>query len=73
MMDASTALRNSLLKTVYVSSAKAKFIEKVKEEDGGVELFVIEAGSTSSNSKKFEEYGSVCFELYYRTDLSLLC
>jgi hypothetical protein len=68
--DAGTALRNALLKTVYVSESKKKFIDNVKLA-GGVELNIIQEGGSGADAIKFNEYGGLVFELFFRTDLSV--
>jgi hypothetical protein len=63
------AKRNALLKKVYISSEKKKFIINAMADDG-FETVVIqprEGGDTG----KFEDYGGVVFETFYKLDLSI--
>ncbi len=65
---AGIARQNGLLKKVYVDSSKAKFINAVREDGGGVEMYVINDAPPES---QFMQYGGVAFELHYRADLTL--
>mmetsp|Transcript_23958 Transcript_23958/g.36249 ORF Transcript_23958/g.36249 Transcript_23958/m.36249 type:complete len:379 (+) Transcript_23958:117-1253(+) len=76
MKELACAKRNALLKKVYIDSSKTKFIEnaqKEAQEDGGssFELVVIEKRSGAGAGGKFEEYGGVVFETFYKVDLSI--
>jgi len=75
MKDLSIAKRNSLLKKVYISSAKKKFIENVRSADDGddhLDMVVVnERNDSSGDTGKFEEYGGVVFETFYKLDLSI--
>lgn len=65
---AGVARQNGLIKTVFVDSAKKKFIDAVKAEGDGIEMFVIKDAPESS---QFMQYGGVVFELHYRADLEI--
>ena len=69
MKDLACAKRNALLKKVYVSSEKKKFIQNAKAE-GGFDLVVV-TNRKGSDAGKFEEYGGVVFETFYKLDLSV--
>jgi hypothetical protein len=69
MKDLSTARRNALLKRVYVSVDKKKFIDSVKAEGDVEEMYVIHPRKEGSG--KFEEFGGVVFETFYKLDLSI--
>mmetsp|Transcript_18791 Transcript_18791/g.46560 ORF Transcript_18791/g.46560 Transcript_18791/m.46560 type:complete len:362 (+) Transcript_18791:49-1134(+) len=69
MKDLACARRNALLKKVYISSERKKFIEHAKE-DGGFETVVIEPRH-GSHVGAFEEYGGVVFETFYKLDLGI--
>ena len=66
MKHAKAARENSLMKKVYCSSDKKKFVDAVRAE-GDVEMHVIEG----NGSEKFKDYGGIVFELFYRTDLEM--
>ena len=69
MKDLATAKRNAILKKVYISSAKKKFIQAARAE-GGIDMIII--NEREKNEKgKFEEWGGVVFETYYKLDLSI--
>ena len=69
MKDLAIARRNALLKKVYISSERKKFINAAKM-DGGFETVVIEPRS-GSDEGDFEKYGGVVFETFYKLDLSI--
>mmetsp|Transcript_7845 Transcript_7845/g.19466 ORF Transcript_7845/g.19466 Transcript_7845/m.19466 type:complete len:335 (+) Transcript_7845:85-1089(+) len=64
--EASIAVKNSLMKRVFVHESMVKFIDYVKK-DNAVELCVI-AGPIENTL--FGQYGGLVFELFYRADLS---
>jgi len=68
MKDLAIARRNALLKKVYISSSKKKFIESVRAEGDVEEMYLIEDRKTPG---KFEEYGSVVFETFYKLDITI--
>jgi len=69
MKDLATAKRNAILKKVYVSSAKKKFIQLARAE-GGIEMVIVNERE-GNDTGKFEEWGGVVFETYYKLDLSI--
>jgi hypothetical protein len=69
MKELGCARRNALLKRCYVASDKKKFIQSAREEGDVGELFVIEPRKDGAG--KFEEYGGVVFETFYKLDLSI--
>lgn len=69
MKDLACAKRNALLKKVYISSDKTKFIQNAKAE-GGFDLVVLQPRQ-GSDVGAFEEYGGVVFETFYKVDLSI--
>lgn len=73
MKDLAVARRNAILKKVYISSKKEKFIQLVRADGGGgFEMIVVKERREGSNeASKFEEWGGVVFETYYKLDLSI--
>ena len=69
MKDLACAKRNALLKKVYIDKSKTKFIQNAKEE-GGLDVVVV-TPREGSEAGKFEEYGSMVFETFYKLDLSI--
>ena len=69
MKDLATARKSAVLKRVYVGSDKKKFIDSARAEGDVEELFVIEP--REGGGGKWEEYGCVVFETFYRLDLSV--
>jgi hypothetical protein len=69
MKDLACAKRNALLKKVYISSSKKKFIQNAKE-NGDFELVVC-TERKGGDAGKFEEYGGVVFETFYKLDLTI--
>eukprot|EP00980_Cylindrotheca_fusiformis_P003230 scaffold734_cov118-Cylindrotheca_fusiformis.AAC.4 len=69
MKDLACARRNALLKKVYISADKTKFIQNAKA-DGGFDVIVIRPRQ-GSEAGAFEEYGAVVFETFYKLDLSI--
>jgi hypothetical protein len=69
MKDLACAKRNALLKKVYISNEKQKFIQNAKADDEGFDVIVIQP--RKSGVGKFEEYGGVVFETFYKLDLSI--
>jgi hypothetical protein len=69
MKDLACAKRNALLKKVYISSEKKKFIINAMADDG-FETVVIQPRE-GSDTGKFEDYGGVVFETFYKLDLSI--
>ena len=67
MKEASTARKNALMKRAFVHASKAKFIAAVRA-DGDVELFVV---TGDAKDTKFDKYGGIVAELFYRADLSV--
>ena len=65
--EASTARKNALMKRAFVHASKAKFIAAVRA-DGDVELFVV---TGDAKDTKFDKYGGIVAELFYRADLSV--
>lgn len=65
---AGIARQNGLLKKVFVDATKKKFIDAVKADGGGVEMYVIENAPAVS---AFMTFGGVVFELHYRADLDM--
>ena len=70
MKDLACAKRNALLKKVYISGDKTKFIQNAKRDGGGFDLIVVN-NRQGSDAGQFEEYGSVVFETFYKVDLSI--
>jgi len=68
MKDAGSARKNALLKKCYVHESKGKFIAACQEDDIDVSVIYGEV----DESKDFYKYGGIVFELFYRTDLSVL-
>ena len=68
MKELGIARRNAILKKVYVCSSKKKFIESVVQEGDVEEMYVVEDREVKG---KFEEYGSVVFETFYKLDISI--
>mmetsp|Transcript_47958 Transcript_47958/g.74909 ORF Transcript_47958/g.74909 Transcript_47958/m.74909 type:complete len:148 (+) Transcript_47958:106-549(+) len=64
--EASIAVKNSLMKRVFVHDSMKKFIDYVRA-DGSVELIVI---TGPIEDTQFGQYGGLVFELFYRADLS---
>ena len=56
------------MKKVYVSGSKTKFINSVKADGGDVEIFVV---SGDTKDTRFEKYGGIVAEMFYRADLSI--
>lgn len=69
MKDLACAKRNALLKKVYISSEKKKFIDNARD-DGGFETVVIEPRH-GSDVGTFEQYGGLVFETFYKLDLGI--
>lgn len=69
MKDLACAKRNALLKKVYIDKSKTKFIQNAKAE-GGLDVVVV-SPREGSDAGKFEEYGSMVFETFYKLDLSI--
>jgi len=69
MKDLATANRNAILKKVYVSSTKKKFIQLARAE-GGIEMIIVNERE-GNDAGKFEKWGGVVFETYYKLDLSI--
>ena len=69
MKDLASARRNALLKKAYICSTKKKFIQLARSE-GGFELVVVNSRE-GDQAGKFEEWGSVVFETFYKLDLSI--
>ena len=65
---ASVARANGLMKKVFVDAGKKKFIEAVRAEGDGIEMYVVEGAPDGS---KFMDYGGVVFELHYKADLNM--
>mmetsp|Transcript_9806 Transcript_9806/g.23998 ORF Transcript_9806/g.23998 Transcript_9806/m.23998 type:complete len:342 (+) Transcript_9806:1-1026(+) len=65
--EAATAVKNSLMKKVYVHESMGKFIDFVRA-DGSVELVVITGNLEEMG--QFGQFGGLVFELFYRADLS---
>lgn len=65
--EATVAVKNSLMKSVFVHESMTKFIDYIKK-DGSVELTVIEGKLEELG--KFGEFGGLVFELFYAADLS---
>ena len=72
MKDLVTAKRNALLKRVYIDATKHKFIHNAAAEaaDGAFEMIVVHA-RPAAQAGKFEEYGGIVFETFYKLDLSI--
>ena len=70
MKDLSTARRNALLKKVYISSTKKKFIDNVRADGDDLDMVVVNERN-DSDTGKFEAYGGVVFETFYKLDLSI--
>ena len=68
MKLASVARQNGLMKKVFVDGKKKKFIEAIRSEGDGIEMFVIQDPPEAS---QFMQYGGCAFELHYRADLSM--
>lgn len=79
MKDLAIARRNAILKKVYISSKKQKFIQLARLEGSGCgfEMIVVhERGDSGGNGSgdspgKFEEWNGIVFETYYKLDLSI--
>lgn len=69
MKDLACAKRNALLKKVYIDASKKKFIENARAE-GGFEVVVVHSRE-GQDVGKFEEYGGIVFETFYKLDLSI--
>ena len=67
MKEAALARRNALMKKVYVHESKHKFIQGVRA-DNDVEMYVI-TGDVAGT--RFDDFGGIVFELFYRADLSV--
>ncbi|OEU14219.1 hypothetical protein FRACYDRAFT_269549 [Fragilariopsis cylindrus CCMP1102] len=70
MKDLSTARRNALLKKVYISSTKEKFIDNVRADGDDLDMVVVNERN-DNDTGKFEAYGGVVFETFYKLDLSI--
>ena len=72
MKDLATARRNALLKRVYIDSSKHKFIQSALEEgkNAPYEMIVVHCRPPET-AGKFEAYGGVVFETFYKLDLSI--
>lgn len=68
MKDLAIARRNALLKKVYISSDKKKFINAAKMD--GIDTVVIQPRQ-GSDEGDFEKYGGVVFETFYKLDLGI--
>ncbi|KAJ1461289.1 hypothetical protein M885DRAFT_432683 [Pelagophyceae sp. CCMP2097] len=67
MKDAATARQNALMKRVFVHESKTQFIKNLKADSGDVECSVVTGDITGS---KFDDFGAIVFEMFYRVDLS---
>jgi hypothetical protein len=72
MKDLVCAKRNALLKKVYIDASKTKFIENAKKHvaDNAFEMIVVHS-RPPEQAGKFEEYGGIVFETFYKLDLSI--
>lgn len=72
MKDLATAKRNALLKKVYLDAGKTKFIQNALADGdaSGFEMIVVQS-RPPEKAGKFEEYGGVVFETFYKLDLSI--
>eukprot|EP00036_Acanthoecidae_sp_10tr_P011479 CAMPEP_0182926432 /NCGR_PEP_ID=MMETSP0105_2-20130417/12079_1 /TAXON_ID=81532 ORGANISM="Acanthoeca-like sp., Strain 10tr" /NCGR_SAMPLE_ID=MMETSP0105_2 /ASSEMBLY_ACC=CAM_ASM_000205 /LENGTH=335 /DNA_ID=CAMNT_0025064329 /DNA_START=41 /DNA_END=1048 /DNA_ORIENTATION=+ len=66
--DAALAYKNGLMRRAFVHESMAKFVKRA-QADGQIELTVVRGDVAGT---KFESYGSLVFELYYRVDLASL-
>eukprot|EP00288_Rhodomonas_lens_P018798 CAMPEP_0177696976 /NCGR_PEP_ID=MMETSP0484_2-20121128/4266_1 /TAXON_ID=354590 /ORGANISM="Rhodomonas lens, Strain RHODO" /LENGTH=333 /DNA_ID=CAMNT_0019207981 /DNA_START=37 /DNA_END=1038 /DNA_ORIENTATION=+ len=65
--EAQIAVKNSLMKRVFVHESMGKFIDFVRN-DGSIEMIVV--SGPLEELGKFGEFGGLVFELFYRADLS---
>mmetsp|Transcript_35956 Transcript_35956/g.83914 ORF Transcript_35956/g.83914 Transcript_35956/m.83914 type:complete len:228 (-) Transcript_35956:26-709(-) len=69
MRDLAKARRNALLKKVYISAEKKKFIESVQSEGDVEEMYVVQKRCGAPG--KFEDFGGIVFETFYKLDLDI--
>jgi len=68
MKEAAAARENSLMKKVFVHASKGKFVQKMNEEGGDVEMIVIKGDIEGT---LFGDHGGIVFEMFYRADLDM--
>mmetsp|Transcript_15216 Transcript_15216/g.40844 ORF Transcript_15216/g.40844 Transcript_15216/m.40844 type:complete len:340 (+) Transcript_15216:125-1144(+) len=68
--EAAIAYKSGLMKRVFVHESMKKFIDRARA-DGSVELNVI-TGDDDAKLGDFAAYGKICFEMFYRVDLSTM-